>query len=281
MLVCQLILQTYESIYKEELTRSKKERQVLDIKAEPTQALTSVSILTASLNEAQNIGFWLQSILVLYEDKKLDDIKEIVIVDDGSNDGTVQKILSIAESYPLPIKLIQRNRKMGTLNAQISGALHCTSDYILIMDCDLQHPIDLIPKLIENLDEQPDIVIGSRYIKGGVNRWNPYRGTVSRTATIIAHIMIKGARTVKDPMSGYFIIRKNLIRELRPYEGMYKALLYALSMHKKLGIIEVPFSMVDRTYGESKVVINPLKTIMKYIREVLVFWVNSKKVYKK
>lgn len=241
----------------------------------------TISILTASFNEVQNMELWLQGILKLYRNKRLSGIKEIVIVDDGSHDGTVEKTLSIKESYPLPIKLIQRDRKMGTLNAQISGASHCTSDYILVMDCDLQHPIDLIPKLIENLDGQPDIVIGSRYIKGGENRWNPYRGIVSRVATFIAHVMIGEARNVKDPLSGYFIIRTDLIRELRPYEGMYKPLLYALSMHKKLRIIEVPVSMVDRSYGESKIVNNPLKTIMRYIREVLVFWINSKKLHKK
>jgi dolichol-phosphate mannosyltransferase len=240
----------------------------------------TVSILTASLNEVENIELWLKSILEIYKNKKLYSIREVVIVDDGSYDGTVQKILSIKESFPLPIKLIQRNRKMGTLNAQISGALLCTSDYTFILDCDLQHPIELMPKLIENLDKQPDIIIGSRYIKGGVNRWNPYRGIVSRVATFIAQVMIGEARNVKDPLSGYFIIKTNLIRELRPYEGMYKPLLYAISMHKKLSIIEVPVSMMDRSYGESKIVNNPLKMIIKYIREVLVFWVNSKKINK-
>lgn len=241
----------------------------------------SVTILTASLDEVQNIELWFQRILEIHKKIGLDIIREIVIVDDGSNDGTVEKILTIKQTYPLPIKLIQRKRKMGTLNAQITGALYCSSDHILIMDCDLQHPIELIPKLIEKLEYQLDIVIGSRYIKGGENKWSPYRGVVSRTATFIAHMMIKESRKVKDPLSGYFIIKKSLISGLKPYDGMYKPLLYAISMNKKIKIIEVPVSMMDRYSGKSKIVNRPLKTIMKYVREVLIFWINSKKTNEK
>jgi len=93
--------------------------------------------------------------------------------------------------------------------------------------------------------------------------------------------MIKESRKVKDPLSGYFIIKKNLISELRPFEGMYKPLLYAISMNKKIKIIEVPISMMDRPYGKSKIVNSPLKTIIKYVREVLIFWINSKKTNEK
>lgn len=241
----------------------------------------TISVLTASYNEVQNIELWLQGIFEIYMNKKLDCLKEIVIVDDGSQDGTVEKIIAIKESYPLPIKLVRRNRKMGTLNAHISGAQHCISDYTVIMDCDLQHSIELLPKLIEKLDRRPDVVIGSRYVKGGMSKWSPYRGLVSRVATFIAHMMIWEAKDVKDPLSGYFLIKTDLIRELKPYDGMYKLLLYVLSAHKKLNKIEVPFSMIGRTYGESKVVNNPFKTILKYLREVLVFWANRMKIVKR
>ncbi len=217
----------------------------------------------------------------LLEQGMLNQVIEIVIVDDGSTDGTVSKIISMEENYPVPIKLIQRHRRMGTLDSQITGALQCKSDYLLVMDCDLQHPIQLIPRLMKSLDMNPDIIIGSRYIKGGKNNWNPYRGIVSRTATLIAHILLRKTRKIKDPLSGYFIIRTELLRNLKPHEGMFKLLIYAITMNKSLKIIEVPVSMVDRSYGESKVVNNPIKVIIRYIREVLVFWINSKKMNKK
>ena len=241
----------------------------------------SISILTASLNEVQNIEFWLKGISEIYVENKLKFIREIIIVDDGSIDGTVQKVLAIMENYPIKIKLIQRDRKMGTLNAQIFGASFCDSDYLLIMDCDLQHPIKFIPKLIEQLEKKPDIVIGSRYTEGGINKWNPFRGLVSRVATFIAHIMIKQSRNVSDPLSGYFVVKSPLIRGLIPYEGMYKPLLYIISMHEKLKVFEFPVSMEERLSGESKIVQNPLKTIIRYLREVLVFWINSRKRHSK
>lgn len=237
----------------------------------------TLSILTASLNEVDNICMWLNEISVIITSKKLTKVKEIIIVDDGSTDGTIEKILTLKESYLIPIKLIQRKRKMGTLNAQIIGARECDTDYVLVMDCDLQHPIEQMIKLIEQLQSQPDIVIGSRYIRGGANKWSPYRGVVSRVATFIAKLLISESRNVKDPLSGYFVIKTELISKLRPYEGMYKPLLYALAMHKNLKKIEVPVSMEVRIEGVSKIVNNPIKLILKYLREVLVFWVKSKK----
>lgn len=237
----------------------------------------TLSILTASLNEVDNIYMWLNEISVIIVKEKLSNVKGIVIIDDGSTDGTIEKILAVKENYPVPIKLIQREKKMGTLNSQIIGARQCDTDYTLVMDCDLQHPIEQMINLIEQLQFHPDIVIGSRYMKGGANKWNPYRGLVSRIATFIAKMLISGSRNVKDPLSGYFIIKTELISKLRPYEGMYKPLLYSLAMYKNLKKIEVPVSMEARNKGVSKIVNNPIKLILKYFREVLIFWINGKK----
>ncbi len=238
---------------------------------------TSVSILTACLNETDNIEIWLSEIKDLYETANLKLVKEIVIVDDGSTDGTLVKIESQMNSFPLPINLIRRNKKMGTLDAQIIGARECKSEYILIMDSDLQHSVSLIPRLLKEIKESVDIVVGSRYMKGGKNNWDAYRGLVSRIATFLAHIMIKNSRHISDPLSGYFIIRKRLLAPLASYPSMYKPLLYAISMSKSAKIVEIPITMKERLHGESKIVTNPLRVILKYCREILIFWVNSKK----
>lgn len=246
-----------------------------------TTTTLKISILTASLNEATNIVIWLKSILDLYNTNQINNVSEIIIVDDGSNDGTIEKIQEITENYPLAIKLIQRHRKMGTLNAQIIGSAQSTNEFVLIMDCDLQHSVSEIPSLLNKLNEETDVIIGSRYIKEGKNKWSPYRGIVSRIATFIAHLFIAQSRGIRDPLSGFFVIKRDLICNLKPYEGMYKPLLFSITMSKKLKILEVPVSMEEREYGESKIVNNPLKVVIKYFREVLIFWINGRRLNKK
>ena len=233
---------------------------------------STVTILTASLNETDNILVWLGEILSQYQKFNLKLIKEIVIVDDGSTDGTIRKIEEIKEIYPIPINLVRRRRRMGTLNAQIIGARHCSSEYIIVMDCDLQHPPSFIPYFIAEMQVDSDIIVGSRYMKGGYNDWPAYRGVVSRSATFLSHILIGNSRNLTDPLSGYFLIRKELLSELNPYKGMYKPLLYAVSMNNKLRITEIPVKMDTRESGQSKIVTNPLKVIIRYLREILIFY---------
>ncbi|MEM0136568.1 MAG: glycosyltransferase [Thermoplasmatales archaeon] len=89
---------------------------------------------------------------------------------------SIEQIEEIKEIYPIPIHLIKRKSKMGTLKAQIVGARYCTSEYVLVMDCDLQHPPSFIPDFIVELRGNPDVIVGSRYVKGGYNNWSAYRG---------------------------------------------------------------------------------------------------------
>ena len=235
-----------------------------------------VSILTACLNESGSIGKWLDQVSNVIQGTKCNSVKELVIVDDGSKDGTIDIILEKSRNFPIPIKLIRRDVRMGTLNAQIIGSRACSSEYILILDCDLQHPVDFIMDFLEKLEDEPDIIIGSRYMPGGYNKWSTYRGFVSRSATFLSQILISGARRVKDPLSGYFLIKKSLISGLTPYEGMFKPLLYAISMANNPKMIEIPIIMEGRESGVSKIVTNPVKVVLRYIKEILVFFKSSK-----
>ncbi|MCL4480749.1 MAG: glycosyltransferase [Candidatus Thermoplasmatota archaeon] len=232
----------------------------------------NVSILTASLNESGNIKVWLVDILSVYQKFNLKMIKEIVIVDDGSTDGTIEQIEDMIKIYPIPIHLLKRNNKMGTLNAQIIGSKHCSCEYIIVMDCDMQHPPSFIPNFIAEIKGDLDIIVGSRYIKGGQNNWPAYRGVVSRSATFLAHMLIGNTRKLTDPLSGFFIIRRELFSKLRPYKGMYKPLLYAVSMRQNTRMLEIPIKMDSRESGQSKIVTNPVKVIIRYIRELLIFF---------
>lgn len=238
--------------------------------SEPT-----VGVVTACLNESGNIRVWLSDIFSVYQKFNLTMIKEIVIVDDGSTDGTIKQIEDIIEIYPIPIRLIRRNSRMGTLNAQIIVSRQGSTDYVLVMDCDLQHPPSLIPEFIKEIKEDSDIVVGSRYTRRGFNEWPAFRGVVSRVATFLAHVLIKNSRRLTDPLSGYFLIRKEILSSLNPYRMMYKPLLYAISMNEGARMKEIPVRMDSRESGESKIVNGPIRVIVRYIREILIFYRDS------
>jgi dolichol-phosphate mannosyltransferase len=234
----------------------------------------SISIVTGSINEEGNIGKWLDSIDETIKNRNLNEIREVVIVDDGSTDGT----LNIIKDYQkkcmhFKIKLIERKSKMGTVNADIIGSREAEGDYIIIMDCDNQHPVEYLERLVKKYRDGYDIVVGSRYIPGSVNNWKMERQAISRVATEMAHFFFPYSNRIRDILSGYFLAKKEFITTLEPYKNMYKLLLYISIFNPKYkNYAEVPVTMVDRVSGSSKVVTNYEKTIVNYSRELVTYW---------
>jgi hypothetical protein len=238
-----------------------------------------ISIVTASLNEAGNIKEWLDQVHRTIELNKIKNIDEIIIVDDGSTDGTQELVEQYRESnHKINISLVKRTKKMGTLDAQIAGANRATNPYVLIMDCDLQHPVEYIKDFVDKFNQGYSIIIGSRYIVGSKIQWDSKREVISRIATIIAHSMFPFTRKIKDPLSGYFLCERKMLTDLKSYKYFYKALLYILIFNSKnKKIREIPVEMRNRRFGESKVVSNYSKTVIMYSREILIYYRDSNK----
>ena len=233
-----------------------------------------ISIVTGSLNEEGNIGRWLDSIDETIKNRNLNEIKEVVIVDDGSTDGTLNIIRDYQKrDMNFKIKLIERKAKMGTVNADIVGSRNASGDFIIIMDCDNQHPVEYLESLVKKYREGYDIVVGSRYIPGSVNNWKMERQAISRVATEMAHFFFPYSNRIRDILSGYFLAKKEFITTLEPYKNMYKLLLYISIFNPKYkNYAEVPVTMVDRVSGKSKVVTNYETTVINYSRELLRYW---------
>ena len=197
-------------------------------------------------NEKDNLDDLVRRITVACTADGIDP--EIVIVDDNSPDGTGDRAEELAKTYR--IKVIHRTGKLGLSSAVIEGFGASSGSIYVVMDADLSHPPEKIPDMIKEIQEgRAEVVVGSRYIEGGsIENWPFYRKFISKGATLIA----RGLTKVKDPMSGFFALRKEVLDgvELNPIG--YKIGLEILVKGKYSKVVEVPIRFANRKTGSSK-----------------------------
>ncbi|MBI2932247.1 MAG: glycosyltransferase family 2 protein [Planctomycetes bacterium] len=172
---------------------------------------------------------------------------EILVVDDASPDGTASVARGLARRYP--VRTVERSRERGLATAVLRGLAEASSGVCVVMDADLSHPPEAIPALIEAVRAGADIAVGSRYAVGGeIDAWPRWRRWVSLAGTLLAR-PITG---VRDPMAGFFCVRRSLLRyeELKP-RG-FKILLEILARTRGARVVEVPIRFADRRTGDSK-----------------------------
>jgi dolichol-phosphate mannosyltransferase len=179
----------------------------------------------------------------------------VIFVDDDSKDGSANHARALARRDPR-VRCLQRIGRRGLSTACIEGVMASASPYVAIMDGDLQHDEQLLPRMLEVLKNEPiDVVVGSRYISGGGigDGFSSGRARVSGFATRLAAFICKVE--IADPMSGFFMFRRevfdNVVRDLSG-QG-FKILLDVLaSSPYPLRVRELPFEFRKRRHGESK-----------------------------
>lgn len=227
---------------------------------------TEVSIILPTYNESKNIRGVLEHIQE-YVPKEIS--AETIVVDDNSPDGTAKiaedYFHSIKEKTGHTINVIKRKAKEGLSSAIMSGIKESSGNTVVVMDSDFSHPPHIIPKLINTLRHTGcDIVIASRYVRGGsIQGWPFKRKLVSRIATMIAKKGL-GVRQ-HDPMSGFFAFKRNIITGLKFDAIGYKMLLEILVKARGVKIQEVPYVFTDRRHGQSKL---DASTVLDYCRSV-------------
>ena len=200
-----------------------------------------ITLVIPTYNEAKNVALLTDRIFKAY--KKT----QIIFVDDNSPDGTSEAVKKLMKKYD--VKLIKRAGKLGLSSAVIEGFQKAKTDIIGVIDADLSHPPETIPKLVSAIINGADIAVGSRYTKGGgVEVWPWHRRMISLGATSIALPLTR----VKDPMSGFFMLRKKVIKKAKLNSKGYKILLEVLVKGKYSKVIEVPFMFRNREFGQSK-----------------------------
>lgn len=173
---------------------------------------------------------------------------EIVVVDDNSPDGTGERAEDIAKTYRM--KVVHRSGKLGLSSAVLAGITASSGEIVVVMDADLSHPPESIPEMIGKIEaREAEVVFGSRYVRGGsVEKWPFYRRIVSKGATLLA----RGLTKVKDPMSGFFAFRREVIQGVNLSPVGYKIGLEVLVKGKYSKVVEVPIRFANRRAGKSK-----------------------------
>jgi dolichol-phosphate mannosyltransferase len=205
-----------------------------------------LSLIAPTYNEKENITPLIERV-----HKALSQYNyEIIVVDDNSPDGTSEIANNLSTKYPL--KVIVRTNERGLASAVVAGFKEAKGRIIGVIDADLQHPPEAIPVLLETIRAGADVAIGSRYVAGGgIEGWNTRRKVISKGATTVARILLRSVRNIKDPLSGFFLFKTELIDGVALAPRGYKILLEVLVRGHASRVEEVPYTFKERERGQS------------------------------
>jgi dolichol-phosphate mannosyltransferase len=218
----------------------------------PSQAtgLPQLSVIVPTFNERDNVTVLYRRLAATLANVPW----EVVFVDDNSPDGTWDVVRGLARQDSR-VRCIRRIGRRGLSGACIEGILASSAPFAAVIDADLQHDETQLPRMVRLLQSgEAELVVGSRYIEGGsADSFNKQRAGASALATEVAKRVL-GVK-IADPMSGFFMIRRDRFEQLAPQlstQGFKILLDIVATAHGKLRTIEVPYSFGSRQHGESK-----------------------------
>ncbi len=207
------------------------------------------SVIVPTYNECSNILELIQRALAAFD--RLQEPAELLIVDDDSPDGTARVAREAAFRLKAGerVKVIIRTHDKGLAKAVNEGFRQAKGDVFAVMDADLSHPPELLPKLLAVIRQGADAAIASRYVEGGGTAdWPLARRIISRGACLLARPLT----SVKDATSGFFALRRESLQAIHYQPRGYKIGLELFARLHDQNITEVPFIFHDRTRGISK-----------------------------
>ncbi len=209
-----------------------------------------LALVIPTLCEAENIGGLLNQIRSVLD--PLETPYEILVVDDDSGDGTGDVVSAIAKQDSR-VRLLVRKGERGLSGAILHGWRNTDAAILGVMDADLQHPPELLPKLLSAIQGGRDLVIGSRYTPGGdLGKWNPARKLLSAAAVWVTWPLQRSRLRAKDPMSGFFLVRRSCLDQVPFQQSGFKLLLEVLVRGHIRSVEEIPFAFGLRYRGASK-----------------------------
>lgn len=211
-------------------------------------------VIIPTFNERENVEAMIRKVLSLPAGFHL------LIVDDGSPDGTAQIVKDLMKEYEGRLFIEERKGKLGLGTAYVHGfkwGIERGYDFLFEMDCDFSHNPDDLPRLLEACEKEGfDVAIGSRYIKGGnVENWPRNRVLMSKYASKYARLITW--MPVKDTTAGFKCYRRAVLEKILTEPVRFVGYAFQIEMKFKawkygFKIKEVPITFTDRTKGESK-----------------------------
>ena len=224
------------------------------------------SLIIPSYNEGDNIQEIVRILSGLL-DSEIPGEYELIVVDDNSPDGTWKLAQELTSQYP-QLRVMRRQQEKGLSTAVIRGWQVARGEVLGVIDADLQHPPEVLLQLWQEMEKGADLAVGSRHVEGGgVSEWSVIRRFLSRGAQMLGLIILPEViGRLSDPMSGYFMVRRNAIvgKSLSPVG--YKILIEVTGRGKIRWIGEVGYVFRERQAGESKVT---WKQYIEYIQHLL------------
>ena len=207
-----------------------------------------VTLVSPTYNEAENVPRLVHDVSTALSGIDY----ELLIADDDSPDCTWAVAQELARENPR-IRVLRRTKDRGLSPSVIDGFLSSSSDYVGVIDADLQHDPSILPQMIAALDAGAEMAVGSRYVEGGgTGTWNAVRRFQSWVATKLAQTFLGVELT--DPMSGFFILRRedfNRIHKQLDLSG-FKILLEIIARLAPSRLEEVAYTFRTRVAGQSK-----------------------------
>lgn len=211
-------------------------------------------VIIPTYNEKENIAQIIRAVMAFPQEF------HILVIDDGSPDGTASIVKSLQNEFPERLHLLERSGKLGLGTAYITGFKWCIAkkyDYIFEMDADFSHDPNDLPRLLSACtDEGYDVAIGSRYISGvNVVNWPMGRVLMSYFASKYVHIVT--GLPIHDTTAGFKCYRREVLETMELDKIHFKGYAFQIEMKftaYKCGfkIKEVPVIFVNRRLGTSK-----------------------------
>jgi dolichol-phosphate mannosyltransferase len=235
-----------------------------DLPVPSSASIRSLSVIVPTYKEVKNIPLLVD---------RLDKVRqalgiefELLFMDDNSQDGSAEVVQGLALPW---VQLITRTTDRGLSPAVLDGLRRAKGEVMVVMDADLSHPPEALPQMLAELGAGADFVVGSRFVAGGTtdDDWGVFRWLNSKVATLLAAPLT----SVKDPMSGYFMLRRSTFEGGTDFNPIgYKIGLELLVKCRCKRAVEVPIHFTDRQLGESKLSMAEQLRYLQHIRRLYI-----------